>query len=140
MHTQAFFKLFSPKYPGSLSIWGLLNAWLPPVIWAGSIFFLSSNGTLPGFDESIPDFIFKKSAHMFVYAGLYLLTHRALFLTVPTKSYIRSWKIAVFVCMIYACTDEFHQLLVPGRYGTLRDVGYDMLGVTTVLLKQHGYV
>lgn len=30
--------------------------------------------------------------------------------------------------MIYACTDEIHQLFVPGRSGQFRDVMIDSLG------------
>ncbi|UYJ41604.1 MAG: VanZ family protein [Lachnospiraceae bacterium] len=35
-----------------------------------------------------------------------------------------SWMIAV----LYACTDEYHQLFVPGRSGQLRDVMIDAVG------------
>lgn len=31
-------------------------------------------------------------------------------------------------CALYACTDEFHQLFVPGRAGRLFDVGVDTAG------------
>lgn len=30
--------------------------------------------------------------------------------------------------MLYACTDEYHQLFVPGRSGQLRDVMIDAVG------------
>lgn len=140
MFIHTILQAFSPESPRTLTPLQLLNAWAPPIVWAVTIYLFSANSVLPGFSESLPDFVFKKSAHMFVYAVLYLLIHRALCLGLHTKSTTLRWKIAVFVCMIYALTDEFHQMLVPGRYGTFRDIGFDMLGVTTVLLKQHKYL
>ena len=34
-------------------------------------------------------------------------------------------------CFLYACTDEYHQLFVPGRVGDFRDVMIDLIGVVT---------
>ena len=45
--------------------------------------------------------------------------------------------ISLLCCIFYACTDEFHQLFVPGRVGTIKDVSIDtagtILGITIVL-------
>lgn len=35
---------------------------------------------------------------------------------------------AAAICFLYACSDEFHQLFVPGRAGQWRDVGIDSMG------------
>ena len=36
---------------------------------------------------------------------------------------------AAFVfCFLYACSDEVHQLFVPGRSGNIIDVGIDSIG------------
>ncbi|WP_434309278.1 VanZ family protein [Hominifimenecus sp. rT4P-3] len=32
------------------------------------------------------------------------------------------------ICFLYACSDEFHQLFVPGRAGQWKDVGIDSIG------------
>lgn len=116
------------------------NAWVPPIVWAVGIFLLSSQGILPSFTEVLHDFIFKKIAHITVYAVLYLLFYRATVLTLFTKNSSRSWQSAIALCCAYAITDELHQMFVPGRYGTIRDVGYDMLGASIILLRQHQYI
>lgn len=45
--------------------------------------------------------------------------------------------ISLLCCIFYACTDELHQLFVPGRVGTIKDVSIDtagtILGITIVL-------
>lgn len=111
-------------------------AYLVPTLWAALIFVLSAQEVLPGFDVSVYDFIFKKSAHMFVYAVLYLLLFRAYQKTNRHDVNLRSYIIPLAIALLYAVADEFHQSTVPGRYPTFRDVGYDMLGVSTVLLYQ----
>ena len=40
----------------------------------------------------------------------------------------------VLISLLYACSDEMHQLLVPGRSGRMIDVGIDMAGVLIVLI------
>ena len=35
---------------------------------------------------------------------------------------------------LYACTDEFHQIFVPGREGAFRDVIIDTCGGITLIL------
>lgn len=118
----------------------LANAWLPPVAWALMIYTLSDQGVLPSFTEVWYDFIFKKSAHIFVYAVLYWLLFRGVKLTLQGKFSNRTWAFALALTFIYAASDELHQMFVPGRYGTIRDVGYDMLGAGIVLLRQYQYI
>lgn len=117
-----------------------LSAYLPALIWASIIFILSSQSVIAGFDTSVADFLLKKLAHMFVYAVLFVLINRAVELTTDhSNSKLRLW-LPIFLCLIYAVTDEFHQSLVPGRYPTFRDVGYDMLGVTIAFLRINHWI
>jgi len=120
----------------------LISAYLPPVLWAGLIFILSAQSTLPSLSASPFDFIFKKSAHMFVYAVLFLLMHRAILKTShqPNVQIAPIWPWALLICLVYATADELHQGLVPGRFATLRDVGYDMLGAGISLLYKYRYI
>lgn len=111
-------------------------AYLAPIIWAVLIFFLSAQEVLPGFTVSVYDFIFKKSAHMFVYGVLYFLLYQAYQKTNPKDRSIKTYLIPILISFIYALTDELHQSTVPGRHPSFRDTGYDMLGVATVLLYQ----
>ena len=111
-------------------------AYLPSILWATVIFFLSNQETLPGFTISVLDFLFKKTAHMFVYAVLYLLLFRASQQTNPQLSHKNQYLFPLLVCSLYSISDEIHQSFVPGRFSTFRDMGYDMLGVSAVLLYQ----
>lgn len=120
----------------------LFNAILPPLLWAILIFILSSQPTLPSIHLSVLDFILKKSAHIFVYFTLYLLTWRALKLLQPDfpDHHPRIWLLALIFCLIYALTDEYHQSLVIYRTATLQDIGYDMLGVLLAFLWRYRYI
>ena len=128
--------LSEPTHP--LSTW--LSAYLPPLIWAGVIFVISSQQVLPGPDVFLLDFLFKKSAHMFVYGVLYALLFRSVAMTSPKDKFWLLVTLPLLICLIYAASDELHQSLVTGRYATLRDIGYDMLGVTVVFLKKFAYI
>ena len=124
----------------SISLKQLVLAYLPPTLWAGFIFFLSAQGILPSFEFSTLDFIFKKSSHMFVYGVLYFLLWRAVRLTIPGPHRAIHWILPMALTLLYAISDELHQNTVPGRYGTFRDVGYDMLGAGIVFLLQYRYI
>lgn len=118
----------------------LINAFAPPMLWAVVIFIFSSQTALPGFEESALDFIFKKTAHIFVYLVLYLLVKRGVDMVFNKKSEKMLLYVPVLICLLYAFSDELHQSLVPGRYATLRDVYYDMLGVSIAFLRKYNYI
>ena len=74
------------------------------------------------------EFPVRKSAHASEYAllamlccGLFMIENKN---KKSSKYFVFSWMIAV----LYACTDEYHQLFVPGRSGLLRDVMIDAVG------------
>lgn len=115
-------------------------AYLPPFLWATLIFFFSSQSVLPGFEESVHNFIFKKLAHISVYLVLYLLVAHAVISTTSEKQSKVVLVLPIFICLLYAISDELHQSLVPGRYATLRDIGYDSLGISIAFLKKYGYI
>lgn len=120
------------------------NALLPPIAWAALIFILSSQSVLPGIEISTLDFVAKKTAHMIVYAVLYILLYRATAIltdTMPTGKR-QQWLLyaPIFLCFAYAISDEIHQSFVPNRFGTVRDVGYDMLGTSIAFLKVYRYI
>lgn len=124
------------------SIKQILIAYLPAIVWAVLIFTLSSQQVLPSFELSVLDFIFKKTAHIGVYAVLYLLLFMAGKKTWPKNKDFdaRLWLLPLALSLIYAISDELHQSTVPGRHATLRDISYDMLGVSLVLLAKLGYI
>lgn len=110
------------------------------MVWASVIFFLSSQSALPGLDASIADYLLKKCAHVGVYAVLYALFWRGVQLTSPSKAGRTHWILPFVLTGIYAVTDELHQSLVPGRYATARDIGYDILGASIAFLRIYGYL
>ena len=84
------------------------------------------------------DFVVKKTAHMVEYFVLYWLLFRAW----SRKGELINKKVFVWsmvVAILYALSDEWHQTFVPGREGTLRDVGFDTIGIllSSTLIKRN---
>ncbi|MFH1415615.1 MAG: VanZ family protein [Elusimicrobiota bacterium] len=99
-----------------------LMRFLPPIIWAALIYYLSSVPYLKSqFD--VWDHFLRKGAHIFEYGILMLLV-------MPNfpKNNIRFRNIAAIICMLYAVTDEYHQSFVPGRHMSVFDVAWDSAG------------
>ncbi|MHB9138377.1 MAG: VanZ family protein [Victivallaceae bacterium] len=72
------------------------------------------------------DYLVRKSAHAFVFFVLTMLVVNALL-----KTGIKGFGVFIFAFLItlaYACTDEIHQMFVPGRACMLSDVGIDATG------------
>ncbi len=82
--------------------------------------------TSAGIDISWLDGIVRKSAHAFLFCVLAVLVANAL-LTTGVKG-LKAFIFAFVVTVLYACSDELHQLFVPGRAGMLSDVAIDSLG------------
>lgn len=116
-----------------------LNAYLPPILWAALIFSLSSQSSLPGPEVSWIDFVFKKMAHIAVYAILWWLVQRGISKTHPHQTWAATW-LSLIIVLLYAITDEVHQLFTPSRHPAVRDIGYDMLGAGIAWLRKHDYI
>jgi VanZ family protein len=99
--------------------------WLPALVWAGVIFWLSS---VPDLESGLEqDFILRKIAHILEYAILTFLFLRAL-----AKENLSIGKIvisSIVFSLFYALTDEYHQAFVFGRESSLKDVGIDSVGI-----------
>lgn len=68
----------------------------------------------------------RKCAHVSIYFILALLVMNALKTSYNNLKF--SAIIVVFICFIYACTDEYHQLFISGRTGQFTDVLIDTFG------------
>ena len=84
--------------------------------------------------QDILELVIRKTAHMTEYAILFLLSYLATVKISMSQSRFYNRSIAVLISLLYACSDEMHQLLVPGRSGKMIDVGIDMAGVLIVLI------
>ena len=74
----------------------------------------------------ISEFIVRKAAHMSEYALLTLTLIYGFY-----KNHYPIQKIMIYSLIgtfLYACSDEFHQLFIPGRSGEFRDVMIDSTG------------
>ncbi|OGD87061.1 hypothetical protein A2870_02800 [Candidatus Curtissbacteria bacterium RIFCSPHIGHO2_01_FULL_41_11] len=94
-------------------------AWLPPVLWAGVIFTLSTINNPIASQFFVWDFIIKKIAHVTEYAILYILLLRA------TRG---NYALSLIITFLYSISDEVHQGFVPGRSPAVYDIGLDMSG------------
>ena len=119
--------------------------WTMLVLWMCFIFYMSSRSGSESQEQSdlvlsilnffglqlnesiknIASFIVRKTAHVTEYMILYILIFRVVTLYSNTK---KQKLIALFCMVLYASTDEIHQLLVPGRSGMVRDVFIDSIG------------
>lgn len=112
----------------------ILFLWLPVLVWAGLIFFLSSRQGL-SIGEGAVDLWTRKPAHIGEYAILFLLIFRTI-----RGSFGKIWSArelylgAGVLTFLYAATDEIHQLFVPTRAGKIEDLGFDLLGILTGVL------
>lgn len=94
--------------------------WIPAFVVMAIIFTLSS---IPG---KVVDTTVMKSG------DLQVLGHFCLYM-VLCISYFKATKsigLSVLLCLLYAISDELHQLFTPLRSSSLIDVGVDMLGVS----------
>ena len=74
--------------------------------------------------------VLRKMAHFAVYALLGTLTYRS----VKEEVYLanrNTFLTAMLLCTLYAVSDEWHQLYVPGRAASGIDVLIDALGAVT---------
>ncbi|MGF7185304.1 VanZ family protein [Desulfitispora alkaliphila] len=126
-------------------------SWAAVILWMVLIFYLShqpapesnelSKGITKGvvnttervapnaeFDIRSLNHIIRKNAHFFAYFVLGLLVINAL--RVSGVNGTRSLILALGICVLYAVSDEVHQLFIPGRSGELRDVLIDSAGAS----------
>ncbi len=109
----------------------LIHLWGPALVQMGLIFYFSAQPrdsvVLERFP--VPGFL----GHLGGYALLGLLVYRAF------SGGNLAWRgengLKTFIfCLIYAFSDEFHQLFVFGRQAAIADVIIDALGVAAALL------
>lgn len=106
----------------------ILSYWLPPFIWMGIIFYMSSQKSVAMTTNVTTDFVTFKTLHMVEYALLFFLFYRAF----QSLKYIQKnlYEVYAFsIAIFYSLTDELHQLNIPTRQGRLRDILFDIAGM-----------
>ena len=81
-------------------------------------------------DASTLVFIVRKTAHFTEYVILGILFFLFFRQSFPQKNGSRYFTLAILFSFFYACTDEIHQLFIPGRSGQFTDVLIDTLGAS----------
>ena len=71
--------------------------------------------------------VIRKCAHITEYLILSLLVYLALIYSDVDKN--KSMIFTLIICILYAISDEIHQLFVPGRGGQIKDVFIDSIGI-----------
>lgn len=106
--------------------------WLPVLMWAGVIFYLSS---VPALGTGLPwlwDLLLRKLGHITEYAILMYLLGRALRAQGLALRHVLI--LSTLLALAYAVGDEYHQSLVAGRVGSVKDVAIDGIGMLAALL------
>ena len=77
-------------------------------------------------------FIVRKSAHFILFCLLSILCFIVIYEI--KKSVKISTLVSFSITFIYACTDEIHQLFIPGRESQIKDVLIDSIGAIIGLI------
>lgn len=141
----------------SVVLWGFV------IIWMWMIFSLSSESRFDSSNRSeillqfirtdlnldMSHFILRKAAHFVEYSVLTSLSFFAFFSTskiseknalvdIPLQEFMSSFltysMLSIWITVLYAVTDEYHQIFVFGRNASIIDVLIDIAGGVTVLL------
>lgn len=95
-----------------------------PVLYMAAI-FVQSSFPLPEGPESLPDHV-DKVIHLLEYGLLGFLLQRGI--AVGLRRPEVGWWVAGTIGAVYGCTDELHQLFVPGRSASFGDAAADIVG------------
>ena len=123
--------------------------WLPVIIWAGVIFYMSTKTFGASFSNHLLRDIlailhlevshhtfhyletgFRKLGHFTEYAIFAIFLYHAL-----GEGHRSAWNprkalACILLAGLYSLTDEFHQWFVPGRGSSIVDCGFDTIGAT----------
>ena len=107
----------------------LLWYWVPVVLYAGAIFYLSA---LPHPQEKLPSFLFEdvsdKVLHAVEYGILSVLCYRAFRRAAGPAVVRQAVLLAIVTASGYGITDEVHQAFVPFRESGWEDWLADTIG------------
>ncbi len=108
---------------------GKLSSWLLSTGFGQALMRI-----LPPLSEKGAGFDLRKYAHMTEYAFLALSSAGFFRELTLEHSPLTALMFSPIFCFLYACSDEIHQVYVPGRTGQFSDVLIDMAGVLAALI------
>lgn len=107
--------------------------YLPAILWSGVIFYLSSiSGLKTGAESFFWEVLLRKLAHVFEYIFLSWLIWRILY-DCHKFSIAKSFFYSALIVLIFALSDELHQVFVDGRAGRMADIAVDFSAAISVL-------
>ena len=98
-------------------------SWIITILIAGVIFYLSSLSFGPGKGAGILSYFYHFLA--FFWLGFFLLIS----LVKGKNKKLKLFYLGVVIAILYAVSDEIHQLFVPSRFCSLTDVLTDSSGI-----------
>jgi VanZ family protein len=123
--------------------------WVPVIIWAGVIFYMSTRNFGASFSNSLLNDIltmlhvevshhtfhllamgFRKLGHFTEYSIFAIFLYHALGDGHRSAWNPRKALACILLAGLYSLTDEFHQRFVPGRGPSIVDCGFDTIGAT----------
>lgn len=116
------------KFTGYTAKTIFISGFVPLFIWMGIIYFFSSQPRIPITTSYVISFAIFKTAHLFEYAILYFLWVRFCIMAQIKHPFL----VALMATILYAVTDELHQLFVPTREGKFRDIVVDSMGALSM--------
>ncbi|MDO9231090.1 MAG: VanZ family protein [bacterium] len=109
-----------------------IKYYLPAIIWAGIIFYLSSRPGLRYFSENSKEIFLRKGAHFAEFSVLAILLWRIFFVAHNIKKE-KAYGIVLVLAIAYGFSDEWHQTFVFGRTGKIIDAVFDSASVVLML-------
>ena len=100
-----------------------IRFWGPVLLYMGLIFWSSSRAR-PDVLSAAPDYLL----HGLAYSGLAVVSVRALAKRLFSGVSAAHVAGGIAIAVLYGMSDEWHQLHVPGREGSLVDVLADLVG------------
>lgn len=135
-----------------------IKYFIPSIAWMGLIFAFSnqpaelstknnnfivdciykiSPSFVEFFGDELLNHLVRKIAHITEYFILFSLLFYAFYKIYRLKEEKNQNKIIVYsslITVLYACSDEIHQVFIPGREGAIKDVCIDSIGVLLGIL------
>lgn len=119
---------------------GRIKYWLPSVLWAFAIFYLSSKSggdfpsggifSIEGIDKPV-HFILYGSLAFFISFGF-----EKDLIRIPIKKRVLYISVISF---LYSVSDEVHQFFVPDRHFDINDIFHNLLGILFAISLLYGF-